>query len=90
MVATGLEPARSLRKKDALAIWDAFKESGFNEAAITRFIDNVVPFEYQSDIRRLWDEDLGPEAAQQLDGDDETRVLGYLQETCRTGWKKKG
>ncbi|WP_284187834.1 hypothetical protein [Zoogloea oryzae] len=90
MVATGLEPARSLRKKDALAIWDAFKETGFNETAITRFIDNVVPFEYQSDIRRLWDEDLGPEAAQQLDGDDETRVLGYLQETCRTSWKKKG
>ncbi|WP_374244627.1 hypothetical protein [Zoogloea sp.] len=90
MVATGLEPTRSLRKKDALAIWDNFRDTGFNQPAITRFIDNVVPFEYQSDIRRLWDEDLGPEASQQLDGDDETRVLNYLQETCRTGWKKKG
>ena len=85
MVATGLEPARSRRKKDALAIRENFRETGFNEAAITRFIDNVVPFEYQSDICRLWDEDLGPEATQQLDGNDETRVLGYLQETCRTG-----
>ena len=90
MVATGLEPARSLRKKDALAIWDNFRNTGFDTPAVARFIENVVPFEYQSDIRRLWDEDLGPEASQQLDGDDETRVLNYLQETCRTGWKKKG
>lgn len=90
MVATGLEPARSLRKKDALAIWDNFRNTGFDPPAVARFIENVVPFEYQSDIRRLWDEDLGPEAAQQLDGDDETRVLRYLQETCRTSWKKKG
>lgn len=71
MVATGLDSARSLRKKEALAIWNAFRD--------TSFIDNVVPLEYQSDIRHRWNENLWPEAAQQLDGNDEMRVLGYLQ-----------
>lgn len=89
MVACGLEPARSLRKKDAQAIWDAFSAAGFDDAAVARFIDNVVPFEYQADIRRMWDEDLGPEARVHLDSDDEPRVLAYLQETCRASWKKR-
>ena len=89
MVATGLEPTRSLLKRDATQIWDRFRESGFDEAAVARFIDNVVPFEYQSDVRRLWEDDLGPEAAQQLDSDDTTLVMNYLQETCRASWKKK-
>ena len=73
MVACGLEPARSLRKKDALAIRDAFGAGGFDEAAVARFIDEVVPFEYQADVRRMWDDDLGPEARVHLDSDDETR-----------------
>lgn len=90
MVACGLEPARSLRKKDALAIRDAFGAGGFDEAAVARFIDEVVPFEYQADVRRMWDDDLGPEARVHLDSDDETRVLDYLQETCRASWKKRG
>lgn len=89
MVACGLEPARSLRKKDALAIWDAFGAQGFDEAAVARFIDEVVPFEYQADVRRMWEDDLGPEARVHLDSDDGTRVLDYLQETCRASWKKR-
>ena len=89
MVATGLEPTRSLLKRDATRIWDRFRESGFDEAAVARFIDNVVPFEYQSDVRRLWEDDLGPEASLQLDSDDTTLVMNYLQDTCRAGWKKK-
>ena len=56
---------------------------------MARFIDNVVPFEYQADIRRMWDDDLGPEARVHLDSDDEARVLDYLQETCRASWKKR-
>ncbi|HOY01514.1 MAG TPA: hypothetical protein PLV36_08435, partial [Zoogloea sp.] len=81
MVATGLEPTRSLLKRDATRIWDRFRESGFDEAAVARFIDNVVPFEYQSDVRRLWEDDLGPEASLQLDSDDTTLVMNYLQDT---------
>lgn len=89
MVATGLEPARSLRKKDALQIWDNFRDTGFDEQAVTHFIENVVPFEYQADVRRMWLEDLGPEARMQLDLDDENDVLDYLQDTCRASWKKR-
>lgn len=89
MVATGLEPARSLRKKDATQIWDNFRANGFDEQAVTHFIENVVPFEYQADVRRMWLEDLGPEARMQLDSTDEGDVLDYLQDTCRAGWKKK-
>lgn len=89
MVATGLEPTRSLLKRDATRIWDNFRASGFDEAAVARFIENVVPFEYQADVRRMWEEDLGPEARLQLDSDDTTLVMNYLQDTCRAGWKKK-
>ena len=73
----------------ALAIRDAFGAGGFDEAAVARFIDEVVPFEYQADVRRMWDDDLGPEARVHLDSDDETRVLDYLRETCRASWKKR-
>jgi hypothetical protein len=61
MVACGLEPARSLRKKDALPSGTPSAPPA-STTAVARFIDNVVPFEYQADIRRMWDDDLGPEA----------------------------
>lgn len=89
MTATGLPPAGTLRKKDALELWQTFRNSGFNEAAVSEFIDKVVPFEYQSDTRRLWNEDLAPEARLHLDSPDETRVLAYLHDTCRPAWQKK-
>lgn len=73
---------------DGLRVFLAQAAGGF-EAAVARFIDNVVPFEYQADIRRMWDDDLGPEARVHLDSDDEARVLDYLQETCRASWKKR-
>jgi len=37
----------------------------------------------------MWEDDLGPEARQQLDSDDTTLVMNYLQDTCRASWKKK-
>ncbi len=87
MVAAGLEPAPSLRRKDAVLIWQHHQQSGFDEAAVERFIETLVPFEYQSDIRHLWQHDLGPEARHHLD-DAQERALAYLHETCRAGWKK--
>lgn len=89
MIATGVPPARSLRKKDALQIWDNFRDKGFDDNAVAHFIENVVPFEYQADVRRMWLEDLGPEARMQLDHHDEGDVLDYLQDTCRASWKKR-
>lgn len=87
MVATELEPLASLRKKDALAIWENYRAYGFDDDAVLEFIDQVVPFEYQSDVKRLWLEDLGPEARIELDDDMHT-ALTYLQQTCRSSWKK--
>ncbi|PKO57074.1 MAG: hypothetical protein CVU28_00565 [Betaproteobacteria bacterium HGW-Betaproteobacteria-21] len=89
MVATGLDPTPVLRKQDATLIWQNTRATGFNEQAVSGFIDTLVPFEYQSDIRRLWAEDLGPEAGVQLDDADAARALSYLHETCRPGWKQK-
>ena len=88
MVATGLEPTRSLLKRDATRIWDGFRAQGFDDVAVARFIEDIVPFEYQADTRRLWEDDLGPEARVQLDSDDGTRVMNYLRDTCRADWKK--
>ncbi|MDD3353996.1 hypothetical protein [Zoogloea sp.] len=87
LLATGQAPAPQLRKKDALAVWQVYRESGFNETAVRSFIENVVPFEYQGDILRLWESDLAPEARASLEETDQTRALRYLHETCRPAWK---
>lgn len=87
MVATGLEPTPSLRKKDAVQIWRNFTTSGFDDKAVTDFIENLTPFEYQADIRRLWQDDLADEARLNLDNEDQDHVLAYLHDTCRAGWK---
>ena len=87
MVATGLEPGPTLRKKDAIGVWEGFRCSGFDEAAVSRFIQQVVPFQYQADVRHLWSEDLGPDARMHLNDADEHDVLAYLHETCRATYK---
>lgn len=87
-VAAGLPPSPGLRRKDALLLWQQHRQHGFDEAAVEHFIETRVPFEYQSDIRHLWQQDLGPEARLHLD-DDQHRALDYLHETCRADWKRK-
>ena len=89
MVASGLEPAKILRKKDATLIRKNFQESGFDEKAVAHFIENIVPFEYQADVKRMWEEDLGPEARVQFEGNDTALIENYLQDTCRSNWKKR-
>ncbi|KAI5912321.1 hypothetical protein PA01_18995 [Azoarcus sp. PA01] len=87
MVATGLEPRPALRKKDAVSIRENFRSRGFDEAAVAEFIQRVVPFQYQSDVRHLWAEDLGPEARVELNDEDEDHVLAYLHDTCRATYR---
>lgn len=86
-IAAGLPPTRSLRKKDAVAIWQHCRQYPLDTPAVHRFIDSVVPFEYQADMRRMWDEDLGPEAQLEL-GHDKDHALDYLRQACRTSWKQ--
>ncbi len=87
-VATGVEPVPSLRKKDATAIWMNYRTSGFDDTAVSDFIENVAPFEYQDDLRRLWEEDLAHEAEAHLDADKDSALL-YLNQTCRCSWTQR-
>jgi len=87
-VATGVEPVPSLRKKDATAIWMNYRTSGFDDEAVADFIDSIAPFEYQDDLRRLWDEDLSQEAEAHLDADKDSALL-YLNQTCRSSWTQR-
>lgn len=87
-VATGVEPVRSLRKKDATAIWMNYRSSGFDDEAVSDFIESVAPFEYQEDLRRLWEEDLAQEAEAHLDADKDSALL-YLNQTCRSSWTQR-
>lgn len=82
-VAAGMEPRSTLRKKDALELVARYREHGFNnDEGLATFIQQVVPFQMQSDVTRLWNEDLGPDARDHLDNDDVDYVLSYLHDTC--------
>jgi len=87
-VATGVEPVQSLRKKDATAIWMNYRTSGFDDDAVSTFIEDIAPFEYQDDLRRLWEEDLAQEAEAHLDADQDGALL-YLNQTCRSSWTQR-
>ncbi|AWI80480.1 MAG: hypothetical protein CVU19_11005 [Betaproteobacteria bacterium HGW-Betaproteobacteria-13] len=80
-------PASSLRKKDALDTWRRFEDQGFDGTAVSRSIDASTPFEYQANIRRLWDEELGDDARLNLDNDDQAHVLSNLHDRCRSSSK---
>ena len=89
MVACGLEPARSLRKKDAQAIWDAFSANRFTTtppwpaSSTTWCPSNTRP------TSAAWGRRPRPRSPHTSDSDDEARVLDYLRETCRASWKKR-
>lgn len=46
-------------------------------------------FEYQADVKRMWEDDLGPEARVQFEGNDTALIENYLQDSCRANWKKR-
>lgn len=81
-VAAGIEARATLRKKDALELHERYRQSGFSDEGVLTFIQQIVPFQMQSDLTRLWNEDLGPDARDHLDDDDIDYVLSYLYDTC--------
>lgn len=87
-VAAGMEPRPSLRKKDALELQARYRQDGPNDEGVLRFIQQIAPFQIQSDLTHLWQDDLGPEARDHLDDDDPDRVLSYLFDTCVVSFKK--
>lgn len=86
-VAAGMEPRPALRKKDALELHERYRQGGLNDDVVLTFIEQIVPFQMQSDVARLWNEDLGPDARDHLD-DDVDRALRYLHDTCIASFKR--
>ena len=96
LLATGLPPKASMLLKDARALIGNFRESGFASPAVTDFIAGNAPEAMRDDLLKFWEEDLKPEAEQQLADSDPNwpdshmeRALEYLRTTCRSTWKGK-
>jgi hypothetical protein len=87
-VAARMEPLARLRKKDALLLWERYREHDFNDQGVLNFIEQVVPFQMQSDLKRLWNTDLGPDARDSFDDDDVDQVLGYVYDNCVVSFKR--
>lgn len=96
-VATGFAPKASALQREAKAVIQSFRKSGFNSAAVIDYIDAHAPHEMRDELKNLWHEDLRPEAETHLaDIDPEMpdshmeRALRYFQKTCQTSWKGRG
>ena len=96
LLATSLPPKASMLLKDAKALVGKFRESGFASPAVTDFIAGNAPEAMRDDLLKFWEEDLKPEAEQQLADSDPNwpdshmeRAVEYLRTTCRSTWKRK-
>ena len=96
LLATGLPPKASMLLKDARALVGNFRGSGFASSAVTDFIASNAPEAMRDDLQKFWQEDLKPEAEQQLADSDPNwpdsnmeRAHEYLRTTCRSTWKGK-
>lgn len=94
-IATGQPPsAKALLLREGKSLIGAFRQSGFNSAAVEAFIDHEAPFEQRPDLKAFWNEDLKPEAEVHLADHDPNmpdqhmeRALRYLKSTCAVRWK---
>ena len=96
LLATGLPPKASMLLKDARALVGNFRASGFDSPALIDFIATNAPEAMRDDLQKFWEEDLRPEAEQQLADSDPNwpdshmeRAVEYLRTTCRSTWKRK-
>ena len=93
-VATGHPPKASALLKEAKSIIAAFREKGFDAAAVTDFIDAHAPFEQREDLKSLWHDDLRPDAEIHLADNDPNmpdrymeRALRYFRQNAVAAWK---
>lgn len=89
-VAAGMEPRSTLRKKDALELVARYRDRGFRDEGLMTFIQQIVPFQMQSEVIHLWNEDLGPDARDHLDEADIDTALQYLHDTCLATFQRPG
>jgi hypothetical protein len=92
-VATGLVPKSKLLKREAREMVAAFRLNGFDSGAVNEFIETHAPLQSQPDLKRIWKEDLAPDASESLSDNDSqfpdkymSRAIAYLRKACRAGW----
>jgi hypothetical protein len=94
-VATGHPAKASVLLREAKSIIAAFRERGFDAAAVEAFIDAHAPFEQREDLKLMWQQDLRPEAETHLADNDAQmpdaymeRALKYFKKNCVGSWKE--
>ena len=92
-VASGLAPKSTLLKREAREIVKVSRSQGLDSGAVIRFIEAHVPLQWQSDLKRLWIDDLVTDAIESLSDDDPafpdtfmSRAVTYLRKTCCARW----
>lgn len=95
-VATGLPPKASMLLKEAKAVIESFRSTGFDSPAVIRFIDEHAPEALRDDLKKFWADDLCSEAEDQLADTDPNypdthmeRSLEYVRKTCCSSWKAR-
>lgn len=93
-LATGLPPKASMLQREGKDLIRNFRTSGFDSAAVTRFINEHAPHALQEELLKFWLEELESEAEGQLADKDPNfpdshmdRGLEYLRKTCAASWK---
>lgn len=92
-VATGLPPGSKLLKREARDIVRNFRARGCDSNAVIEFIETTCPLSIQPDLKRIWEEDLLPDASEAIADTDPqypdaymARAVAYLRRTCRATW----
>lgn len=95
-IATGLPPKATALLKEAKEVIRIFRSSGFDSNAVMAYIEKHAPYSSQEELKRLWLEDLQPDAETHLADKDPRypdsymeRSLKYYKENCKTTWKGK-
>ncbi len=94
LVATGFPPKARLLKREAREIIAVFRTKGFDSQAVLAYIETYAPIEHRQEFKKVWRDDLMPEADQALGDPDDSdrhmeRATTYLQKTCKAEWKAK-
>ena len=93
-VAAGMAPKASMLLREAKAIIQTFRASGFDSQAVIKFVDDHAPEAIREELQQFWEDELKVEAEERLSDRDPNwpdshmeRALEYLRQTCRVAWK---
>jgi hypothetical protein len=93
-VAAGLPPKASMLLREAKAIIQTFRATGFDSQAVIKFVGDHAPEAIREELQQFWENELRIEAEERLSDRDPNwpdshmeRALEYLRQTCRVAWK---